>query len=190
MPALSDVTIANSALSLIGDQRIVSLTDDSEAAKAINANYDLIRDEVTAAHPWNCAIHRVEVASTTTTPVYGFTNTFNLPTDPWCLRILEIQNFDHDEWVVEGRTFLVDASSVNIRYVKRITDAMEMSPGLVQAISARLAHAVCFRLTGDEDLRGRIWQYYTQVRRDARSTDGLEGAPPLIESSTFATARL
>jgi len=60
----------------------------------------------------------------------------------------------------------------------------------VQAISARLAHAVCFRLTGDEDLRGRIWQYYVQVRKDARSTDGLEGAPPLIESSTFATARL
>jgi len=190
MPALSDVTVANSALSLIGDQRIVSLTDDSEAAKAINANYDLIRDEVTAAHPWNCAIYRAEVASTSAAPTYGYTNTFNLPTDPWCLRVLEIQNFDHDEWVVEGRTFLVDASSVNIRYIKRITDAMEMSPGLVQAISARLAHAVCFRLTGDEDLRGRIWQYYAQVRKDARSTDGLEGAPPLIESSTFATARL
>lgn len=190
MPALSNVAIANAALSLIGDERITAFSDSSEAAKAINANYDLVRDEVTGAHPWNCALYRINLAATTTTPVYEYTGEFNLPTDPWCLRVLHVEDFDMDEWAVEGRQLYVDASSINIKYIRRITDPMTMSPGLVMAIAHRLAHQVVLRLTGDRALKEHIGIDYKMILKEARTADGLEGAPPVINSSVFEEARL
>ena len=49
----SVVDICNSALNQIGASNIISLTEDSKAARICNQRYDFIRDYVFLAHPWN-----------------------------------------------------------------------------------------------------------------------------------------
>jgi len=189
MTEISDVSICNMALGHIGDQRITSLDDNTEAAKACNAFYAILRDEVTQAYPWNFAITRVNLASTATVPVYEYTNTFNLPTNPWCLRVLEVQDFTEREWTVEGRKLLVNASSVNIRYIKRLENPGDMTPLFASALSLRLAASLAVRLTEDLKKQAQMWKLYTAVRREARIADSQEGAPPVIKSTVFAEAR-
>ena len=42
----SDVDICNSALNMIGASNIVSLTEDSRAARVLNQRYEFVRDAV------------------------------------------------------------------------------------------------------------------------------------------------
>ena len=189
MTQISEVSIANGALTYLGDKTITSLSDDSNQARACNARYAHIRDAVTRAHPWNSAITRANIAKTTTTPVFEYTGQFVLPSDPYCLRILEVEDYANTEWTVEGRYLFADAFSLNIRYINRVTDPMDMDPLMVEAISSRLAHAISFRLTSDRNLRVELWQTYQEILREARSIDGQEGAPPVIKSETFTDIR-
>jgi len=64
----SAVGVANIALSKIGAQRIVSMTEATENARLLNAIYGTIRDEVLRAHPWNFAIKRIAPALYAYTP--------------------------------------------------------------------------------------------------------------------------
>ena len=54
----SIVGLCNSALNQIGASNIISLTEDSKAARICNQRYEFIRDSVFRAHPWNCLISR------------------------------------------------------------------------------------------------------------------------------------
>ena len=59
----SEVDIANRALQKLGAESIVSLTQDSENARACNLCYEPIRDAELRAHPWNFAIKRASLAA-------------------------------------------------------------------------------------------------------------------------------
>ena len=89
---MSEVTIANAALHQIGANQILSLTEDSKAARIINDRYPVIRDAVFRAHPWNSLIQRVSLAPDTDPPAFEFAHQFTLPTDPVCVRVLGLDN--------------------------------------------------------------------------------------------------
>ena len=92
----SDVDIANSALNNLGASNINSLTEDSVAARICNQRYAFVRDAVFRAHPWNCLITRASLAQNSTAPTWQYTYAFSLPTDPYCLRVLRVEDLDTD----------------------------------------------------------------------------------------------
>ena len=81
----STVDIANFALNNLGASNITSLDENSKAARVVNQRYESVRDAVFRAHPWNCLINRASLAQETTTPAFGYTFQYALPTDPFCL---------------------------------------------------------------------------------------------------------
>ena len=109
----SEVDIANSALNMIGASNINSLTEDSVAARIVNQRYTFVRDAVFRSHPWNSLIRRATLAENSTAPTWGFTKAYNLPTDPFCLRVLRIENLDIN-FRVEGRTIVTDETTMKI----------------------------------------------------------------------------
>jgi hypothetical protein len=57
--AVSEVSIANMALSHVGQHnQIAALSDSTEAARQCNLHYEQARDSLLRAHPWNFAIKR------------------------------------------------------------------------------------------------------------------------------------
>ena len=105
----SVVQICNSALNQLGAASITALTDNSKNARLCNERYNTVRDSVFRSHPWNSLIKRIQLAQNTSTPVYGFSYQFNLPSD--CLRVLTIDAYNSD-YKVEGRKILCNTSSV------------------------------------------------------------------------------
>ena len=84
----SVVDICNGALNQLGASTILSLTEDSKNARLSNARYTQVRDAVFRSHPWNCLQKRVQLATDTDTPAWGFTKQYTLPAD--CLSLIHI----------------------------------------------------------------------------------------------------
>ncbi len=188
----SIVGLVNQALFMLGQKSIISMTEDNEAARLCNGRYTYIRDATIRAYPWNCAMTRATLARSGTAPTWKFDYKFALPTDPYCLRVLEMKEKEEGgyKWKIEGRWIVTDSTTANILYLKRVTDVNEMDLLLREAIAARLAADICYALTGSSKREDSLWIIYEQKIRRAKSVDAQEGTPEETTEDTFLNARV
>ena len=190
----STVDICNGALNQLGATTILSLTEDSKNARLCNSRFTQVRDAVFRSHPWNCLQKRVQLASSTNTPAWGYKFQFDLPGD--CLRLLRILDFDSN-YQVEGRSILSNNETMKILYISRITDANQYDELLRETLSAALAADIAYAITSNNTTSQNMIANYQDKLRDARFVDATEGqnnAPDLgmtdaIDASTFINAR-
>ena len=198
MPSVVD--ICNEALDLLGAATIASLSENSKEARLCNRRFDTVRDAVLRAHPWNVAITRKQLAKDATSPAFGFTNQFTLPTDPYCLRVLSLFTSNVDSEVaaydsqvafkVEGRKILTDAGTCRITYIGRVTDTEQYDSLLSSTVAHRLASEIAYAVTGRNSVVGVMQQMYDERLREARSIDAMEGTPDKLIANDFINIRL
>lgn len=180
----SKVQICNLALTKLGAARITSLSDNTIEAKLCNTLYDDIADEVMASGEWSSTINRVTLNATENTPAYGFTNEFQLPTDPFCLRVLSIdeENVGDEQFRIEGDKLLANISTMKIRYIGRIEDTQSYDEMLKRTIVARLAYELAYPLTGQTSVSNLMYQTYIQVMNESLAIDGKQGSNEATQS--------
>lgn len=190
----SAVDVCNDALTLLGDDRIISLTDDTTQARVMNQLYQPTVDAVLRSYPWRCAIAQAQLARlSSTTPLYGFSYAYQLPTDPKALRVLEVYNSsnvsqrDH-QWAKFGDKIYSDLETVYITYVAQIV-ANGFDPLLRQAVAARLAADAAWPLTQNSTLVGNMNQLYAAKLNEARTVDRLEGQGQMLHAHQFESVR-
>lgn len=198
----STVDIANYALNNLGASNIATLDENSKAARIVNQRYEAVRDAVFRAHPWNCLIRRAQLAQESDAPAFGYAKQYALPTDPFCLRVLEFSNgslsYPQDNMVnntggpvfaIEGRKLLTDEGTARIKYIARVTDPQQYDASLVEALAARLAAEVCYAITGSTSMIQIQTALYEAKITEARFNDATEGAPQRLEASDFIESR-
>jgi len=198
----STVDIANYALNSLGASNITSLGENSKPARIVNQRYDAVRDSVFRGHPWNCLIRRAELARETTAPLFGYAYQYALPSDPYCLRVLQFSNgsmtYPYDNirsnnntpaFIIEGRKLLADDGTAKIKYVARVTDPQQYDAGLIEVLASRLAYEIAYAITGSTTVRQIAAADYERKLKDATFQDATEGAPERIEASDFIEAR-
>jgi len=169
----SVVDICNSALNQIGASNIISLTEDSKAARICNQRYTFVRDSVFRAHPWNCLTTRASLAPETATPTFEFSKQFTLPTDPFCLRVLQLSNTDI-LYKIEGRKLLCNESTIEMIYVGRIEDGNQYDTLLIETIAAAMAADLAYPLVGSSALSANMFTLYQSKLTEARFVDATE----------------
>ena len=169
----SDVAICNTALNRLVANTITSFTENSKEARLCNAEYEGIRDQVLRSHPWNCALRRATLAQESDTPSFGYAYQYILPTDPYCLRVLQMET-EVEQFKVEGRKLLTDESTAKILYIGRVTDPEEFDSLLVDTLSARIAVEFAFNITGSRTLQADMFDLYNRKLALARSFDAQE----------------
>lgn len=186
------VDVANRALGLVGNERLMALDEASNAAGAVRAHMDAVSDAVLRSHPWNCAIRRALLAADATPPVFGFVAAFTLPANPYCLRVLGIGSATapyKGAWQIEGRKLLADAGGpLPVRYIARV-DPVDWDAMLADVIAVRLAAAIAYQLTSSRDAEAQLLKQFEALLRDARSIDGQEGSVLAGWQSDLITAR-
>lgn len=198
----SEVSIVNRALNHLGATNISSLDEATKAGRHMNQIFATVRDDVFRAHPWNSLIRRLELGQETEKPAFGYNFQYALPTDPYCLRVLEFSNgsqtYPYDNmvdnsggpvFVIEGRKLLTDETSVKIKYIARVTDPNEYDANLISTLAARLAQDACYSITGSTSLIQVMAAMYQDRLKEARFIDATEGATQRIEASNFIEAR-
>lgn len=196
--AYSDVSIANLALTELGDQIITSLTDDSDRARACSLFYVPTRDAVLRAHPWKFATTRLELAALEAEPVDtgdGFTFQYALPTD--CAKI-QATTLDalRSAWKVEanpttsGRVLLCNEDTLSIKYTKYVVDPAQFDPLFVEALVSRLASRLAIPIKSDAALAQKFWMSYMQKLAEARTFDSMEGTNESFEVTDLIDVRV
>jgi hypothetical protein len=125
------------------------------------------------SHPWNCALRRATLAQESDTPSFGYAYQYILPTDPYCLRVLQMET-EVEQFKVEGRKLLTDESTAKILYIGRVTDPEEFDSLLVDTLSARIAVEFAFNITGSRTLQADMFDLYNRKLALARSFDAQE----------------
>lgn len=184
--ALTDVSIANSALLQVGGKRITSFTQNSNEAIVVSEVFDEVRRAVLRAHPWNCAITRADLVKTLATPVFGFSSQFQLPTD--CLRVLTLGDIgnplvangyvllsDAARFKIEGDKLVCNDSVAQITYIFENKNPTSYDSLLYAAIAARLAAEIAWPIARSASLVEKKWALFEAKMREARSIDGMEG---------------
>ncbi len=191
--SVSETGICNLALGKVGAKPpISSLTEDSVNARLCNLFYPVVRDAVLRSHPWNCATHQRVITALSEGPVMNYDHRYQLPANPWCLRVLQVGT-DEDQptrWKVIGRLLLTDENSPPIVYVKRITDTNEFDPLLLDALVLKLAIKLVMPLTSNAKLqKGLIDELEGISLPEARSVDGQEQSVQRIQTTTWIDSR-
>lgn len=180
------VDICNRALTKLGEDRIIALTDNSKQAKACSHAYEFVRDAVLRMHPWNCTATRAQLAPLVTTPAFTYAYEYQIPSD--ALKILEVDT-DYD-WVVEGRKILTDEGTVlNIRYQKRETDPNQYDALLFEVIAAKLAYELAEPLTQSNAKKSEMKDDFKSILRDAKMNDAQEGSVSKLKEDDWITVR-
>jgi hypothetical protein len=185
--ATSVVQIVNNALVRIGANSIISLTENSEAARAANVIYEQVRDATLRDHIWNFAVKRVQLAQDVAAPAFEYSYQYALPAD--CLRVLQMQEKTM-VYKIEGRKLLTDEGTAKIIYLSRVSDPNEFDAMFVEALSARLAAELSIPLAERSTLYQNMMEVYRMKITDARSIDGQESGEPNIVADTWLDSRL
>jgi len=168
-----ETEISNIALGILGAEPITSYEhDETTRAKLCRSFYPTSRDATLRAYPWNFAVVRRSLSLDPTAPIFGYDNKFSLPANPYCLRVLELDDPDID-WKIEGRFLLCDSSAVMIKFISRVENTALFDSMFVQALATRLAAILSKPITGSAD--AGLWQLYASMVQEGKTIDGMEG---------------
>ena len=171
--AISDVAIANLALSLLGaSRRIESLLQDHPNARTMAAWYEPVRDATLRAHPWSFAIQRARLAADSIDTLFGDLNRFLVPTD--FLRILPPTDTTLDLQIESRYITTTWSAPLDIRYLARITDTSLFDPLFVQAFACQLAISTCEEITQSNTKKTSVREDLKFWLAEARRTNAIE----------------
>lgn len=183
----SKVEVANLALSMIGEPAIISLSDNDQGAKLANLWFDTARDAVLEDHLWNFAMARTTLAKAGSAPAFGLDNKYKLPND-----FIRLAHFDVESqpyYQVEGEYILTDSDNPELIYIRRVTN-MNLWPAAARvALAARLAHEIAPNLKNNQEDSSTLWQRYQAKLSLARSYDGQQNPPEVLDADLFTHAR-
>lgn len=187
----TEVDVCNASLVLIGDSVIESLDDLTDRAIACHQFYERTRDAVLRAHPWNFALVRAALVLDAGTPAFKWAHQFTLPSSPYCLRVLEVDEdyIGQIPWEVEGRLLMTDESSMKIRYIARILDPTAFDSLFFEAFAARLASQIAFTLRKEPEVIKTMWDLYQEKIQEAKTIDGMEKSIQTMETDDLISVR-
>ncbi|SKA88902.1 hypothetical protein SAMN02745166_01505 [Prosthecobacter debontii] len=113
-------------------------------------------------------------------PKFGWSYQFDLPED--CLRVLEVNDSEagdwiSEEWVVEGRKLLTNASTLRLVYIRDLESDEALTDSLfAQAFALKLAVALSETIRGTTNKTSDLLTAYQNVTAPlARRVDANEG---------------
>ena len=188
----SKVDICNEALNVLGANTIASLTETSTTAVLCNRIYDTEVDYLLRQHPWNSALQEANLAAVTGTPVVGWLYKFLMPTDPYCLRVINVYDTSDNEENFEcrGRHIYADVSSIDLIYVGRMADPSEYDSMFMKTLVDLLAYRLAYPVTRSKETTETMFAAFRNSLSEAMSVDSQERTPEQIQSEDLLDARL
>jgi hypothetical protein len=159
---MTEVQIANMALTMLGADTITAFTDSTEQARAMTAVYSYIRTDMLAEYPWSWAIKRAKLTAEKdihgdyVEPSYGYSYQFVLPTG--YVRMLEISTGSvvMTNYRIEGSKILCDYTEIYVKYIATVADDAITDLQFCNAFIARLAAELAYKLTSNGTLAGQL----------------------------------
>lgn len=198
----SNVDVANSALTKLGADRIMSLDDDIKPAREIKAVFDIRRDYLLRAYNWNFSIKRALLTALTSEPEWGYTLEYQLPSD--CLRVLQVNDTwnipgysdfiggpDEEPYKIESTKIRSDiAAPLKLRYVSRITNAGLFDAMFIEVLAIDLAYQCCEAITQSNTKKDGLRGDKTEALMMAVRANAIELPPQYMADDSWLAAKM
>lgn len=200
MPS-SDTQIANRALTKLGEQRLLSLGDDTNAGRTLSSMFEQVRDAELRRYNWKFAMKRASLTALVAAPAFGYQSQYPLPPD--FLRLVQVGEYyvrpftkARAPWSVErlsddsGQAILTDLDApLAIRYVSRVANVGLFDPLFVEAFACKLAMEACEAITQSSDKRAAAERGYRFALSEAARCDAIENPPDELPIGTWLESR-
>lgn len=196
----SRVAIANRALTKLGHGRILSLTEDTEAARVVNSCFDVLLAAELRENNWTFSIKRAALPALVSVPEWGYGKEFQLPAD--YLKLLDVReswqasltNYvagDEAVYQVEGGKILTDLSApLYIRYVATVDDSATFDALFVEVLACRIAAECAEKLTQSNAKRELAWAEYEKAVNAAHKANAIEVPSVVLADDAWIMSRL
>lgn len=192
----NETSIANIALTALGQNPVSSLDDNLDTATWMKANYAAKRDLVIESRMWTFATVR---ATSTTADKDQWSQMYSHGIPPGWLQVFrvyrDVSSSDpscwskSEGWRMENNKVLASDSIVYLWGVQRVEDPGKFSSLFIEALAARLAADACIALTENRTLQRDMWSLYNDKLREAATRDGQQGSNESVRSSSLISAR-
>lgn len=183
------VSLANDALTLLGKRRITSLDDEAEEARVMTQIMTPAIDFVLEQYPWRCAMYLASLSQLASAPAFGFAYAYQLPTNPFCLRVWQVNGqSDESTWQRYGRTLHWNEATCAIEYVGR-TEVEDLDQSIRTAIADYLAYRAAYALTKSASVRSDVYKLYQADLNEARISSALQGSSRQLRMSRLQRVR-
>jgi hypothetical protein len=190
----SKVSIANRALTKLGEDRILLLTDDNKRARTINQMFDDVLDAELRRYRWTFAITRDSLPALADAPAWGYSYKYPLPSD--YLALIQVNDIyvragnSSALWSVEAGNILTNIEApLKIRYIQRVTNPGLFDPMFSEALACKLAMEACETLTQSETKFSRMAEQYKATVLDAQRQASIENPPDELPQGSWLDAR-
>lgn len=187
----TQTSIVNRALQLVGYKSVGSINDNDRGARAVLRAYQPVLLKALRDIPWSFSIERAILAASSTKPIHGKSNYFQLPGDFVSLAPPDDTfNFNYLDWQIEGQQIASDDSGpLNIRYVSsNVTESM-FDAAFAEAFAAQLAMNTCEELTQSNTKMATLQKVYDDAIKSARKNNAFENRPVKPPTDTWITSR-
>jgi len=196
----SKTAICNLALDYLSQEEIVTNIDTPSTQTEVVCSrwYDVTRREVLRGSVWNFAKTRTTLSLNSSSPAFGYDDAYNLPND--FLRLLLVTNGDDltcdrsiiEDYEIEGKQILINnggANSLFIIYIKDETNVSKYDALFVKALALSLALNIAYKFTLKDRVVNRVKALLTETLQKARSIDGQERPPRIIDNTYLSNVR-
>lgn len=184
-PVASEIGVVNGALALIRQPPLISLDQNTNAARTARGLIASVRDALLAEHRWNFAERPfVPAAQSTTADASGY-YLHPLPDD--CLTVVEIEGAEPRDWKVVAPDNPGEATAIQARILAskklapsvvgtwRVINVGIWSPLFRTVFEHRLAARLAPPLAGDNALAANMYEMAEAMLQKAKKRDGQEG---------------
>lgn len=182
----SKIDLVSSALVLIGDTPINSLTGNSRAQQVANALYNNIVQNELSKHRWGFARKKAQLALTTETPVDSeYRSIYQLPTDMITLiKVYPNQNYQ----ILGDKLYTNTSSALYCDYIQNAPESL-WPPYFAKLIEYALAVDFATSIRDSGSIQGNMSALYENASRMARYTDSQQHPQTPIQRRPFIDVR-
>lgn len=186
--SVSEVSIANRALQMLGEDPIEALSQSHPNAREMALAYDPIRRRLLRMYGWNFAKARAALAADTSQTVWGSLNRFELPNDFLCLQRPSDARVD---WSIEGRFIVTkDGGPLYLSYIADESNPANFDAAFAEVFSTQLAFETCERITGSTAKKAGLRADLKALVMDARLANAFERDADVPLEDDFILAML
>lgn len=192
---LTETSICNQALGRIGSLQITNVeTDTSVQAIQCRLHYEQTRDSLIQSYTWRFASGRETLTQDSETPDFEWAFQYPLPDDFLAKKSIYEGSFSDNNfrnYALEGDLLLTNETTMEFRYIKKVTDVSKFDPLFVKVLILLLADVLIGPLAGgDAKIQKKITDALDELMPAVRALDGQEtNTAGRIESETWNDAR-
>lgn len=195
--AVSQLSLYNEALRLIGERRLASISENREPRRVLDDVWnDGAVDFCLEQGQWNFAMRAVEITPSAVVPAFGFNYAFDKPTD--FIRtagVSEDESFNRPllDTLEEVGFWFANITPIYVRYVSNATsygnDFQRWPTSFAKFVAAFLASEICFTITQSAEKQNFIVALAADRLRKAKSLDAMADATSFLPQGGWSSAR-